>query len=135
MKKLLAFVLAMIMLVSFAGCGITENKEFEESEMPNVVGIWQLEDAVYGGSYNKEYLYIYEDATGDTYFTFDDDVLYGKHYNNFVWNIEDNYFVIESFGNVRKYKIEGDNMYDKQKKLFAVKVSEDTTIDIEITAD
>ena len=136
MKKFLALALVIIILISFGGRGETEP---EEPETPNVVGIWQcVSDYAYDHIYNKLYYYVYADGTGDAYFTQDKNTIYGKHYNLFVWRIEDAYFVKESnfMGtSITKYTIDGDKMYDKQNKLAFTKVSDDPTIDIEITAD
>ncbi|MBR3611274.1 MAG: hypothetical protein IKL57_07460 [Oscillospiraceae bacterium] len=136
MKKVSAFILALTVLFSFVGCGNTE-KAKNEQEKSSVVGIWQnTSEDLDGYMYNKVYMYVYESKTGDAYFMRESDE-HGNHWNSFVWDIEEEYFVKELsvFGStsIVKYKIGEDVLYDNQNNVAYVKVSDDPTVDIEIT--
>ena len=139
MKKVSAFILALTVLFSFVGCGNTEEAKNEQEKL-SVVGIWQDASGDFDGyMYNKVYMYVYESKTGDEYFMreiFDE---HGEHWNSFVWDIEEEYFVKEQsiFGStsIVKYKIGEKALYDNQNNVAYVKVSDDPTVDIEIKPD
>ena len=124
MKNLLTLVLAMIMLVSFVGCG-ESSKNYESK----VAGVWQLVD-----SDEVFYYYFYEDGTGDVYGITESEKT-PHHFNGFTWKIENGYLVQESWGLINsttKFSIEGSELYNSQKKLYAIKVSDDPTVDIDM---
>lgn len=74
-------------------------------------------------------MYVYKDGTGDSYGRTRS--MYNSetsHFNSFEWHINGEYFVRDS----TKYTVDGDSMYDSQGKLIYTKVSNDTSVDIDI---
>ena len=124
MKKTIAMLLAVIMImsmcVSLSACG--DNKD-------DYVGVWKLEDT------ETYYMYIYKDGTGDYY-----DAGYynpGHKAPPLVWEIEDGYLVIKesdaTFGDsVTKFTLSGNQLLDKQGKVYATKYRSDTSVDVPV---
>lgn len=124
MKKLLALILAIIILISFGGCA----KENDEAQ---IIGVWLHLKSNWDGDF---YYYFYEDGTGDVYGTTATEE-YPHHFNAFTWKIEDDYLVMESWGftySISKYSMEDSEMYNNRNELAFTKVSDDPTVDIEI---
>jgi len=124
MKKTIAMLLAVIMImgmcVSLSACG--DNKD-------DYVGVWKLEDR---GTY---YMYIYKDGTGDYYNAGYD--YPGHKAPPLVWEVEDGYLVItdsDVYGGtiIKKYTLSGNQLLDKQGKVYATKYSSDTSVDVPI---
>ena len=104
MKKLLAIILAMIMLVSFIGCGNTEGAK-DELTIEDVVGYWEspnrvvygFEDEVLWDNYT---LTFFEDGSGIHTHIFHDAVLNSDltpTKETFTFTIEDNKITIKYY--------------------------------------
>ena len=121
MKRTISLILVLVLCLGLCACG--ENKD-------DYVGVWHLRE--------NTFIYIYEDGTGDIYSAKYDAFgnLKGEHYNAFTWELEDDYFVKTSpdgLGStqVSKFKLSGDELLDKQGKVYATKYSKDTSVDVD----
>lgn len=143
MKRIISLLLSILTIFTlvFAVSGCTNSDGVVDGGLSSddVVGVWRFvgeedpwtQNFVYG----QLYMYVYKDGTRD---------MYGKdrpgmnppkeprHMNASEWHIEGDYFVV---GEEIKYTMDGDSLYDKQEKLTYVKVSDDTSVDIEITIE
>ena len=127
MKKTIAMLLAVIMImsmcVSLSACGNNKN---------DYVGVWKKPSGYYDykGDIIYNYMYIYKDGTGDFYHN-------GSHGSPFTWEVEDDYLVItDSNINggtiIKKYTLSGNQLLDKQGKVYATKYSSDTSVDVSL---
>ncbi len=131
MKRIISLLLAILtvctLTLSMSGCGGASKSD--------IVGVWNYvgenDTWTYTFEVGQLYLYIYEDGTGNWYGKrqYSKDEAY--HMNGFEWEIEGEYFVKGS----TKYTIDGNSLYDNQGKLAFTKVSNDTSVDIEITVN
>ena len=148
MKKTLPLLLALMLCLSLCACqndnscncdcsycrGGEEEKDTNvltqentnEYNNSNYIGVWQ-----YVG--RNEYMYIYEDGTGDHY---GDSGPLGWHYNHFTWEIEGDYLVKHGTNasggtTITKYTFDKDCLLNSQKKIAFIKHSNDTTVDVE----
>lgn len=118
MKKAIAILLALVMImgmcVSLCACG--DNKD-------DYVGVWKVVDEE--SNFFNYYFYIYKDGTADSYGR------YG-HSRPFTWEVEDGYLVINFSNYIEKYTLSGDQLLDKQGKVWATKYSSDTSVDVSL---
>ena len=134
MKRIISLLLTILtvctLTIGISGCG--------GASQSAVVGVWKKADdpdTKTTSFINDElYIYVYKDGTGD-YYAKQASVSNenAEHFNSFEWEIDGEYFV-EKLANYSpsKYTINGDTMLDKQGKEIFTKVSDDTSIDIEI---
>ena len=131
MKRIISLLLTILtvctLTIGISGCGGASKSA--------VVGVWKFvgdgNQSTSPYDLNNLYLYIYKDGTGDSY---------GKpranmnndnepfHANAFTWEIEGEYLAFET----NKYTVDGNVLYDKQGKKTYEKVSDDTSVDIDI---
>ena len=116
MKKALSLILTLVLCLglcaSLTACSTNDK----------YVGVWKIED-------RYEYMYIYEDGTGDLYRPG------GYHYNSFTWEVEGDYLVRHSTGAfggeaIVKYTLDNDCLLNSQMKVAWRKYSNDTTVDV-----
>lgn len=124
MKKVISFVLALVLCFGLCACSNNDTKE--DNIEKALVGVWK---ATVG-----PYIYIYKDGTCDYYGRAGtSEVL---HYNAFIWEIEGDYIVmkhdIAGSSRIEKYTLSGETLLDKQGKVYATKLSSDTSVDIQI---
>ena len=121
MKRILSLILALAMCLGLCAALTACSTKNDSSKY---VGVWKYAD-------RDEYMYIYEDGTGDFYGSWMSD----GHYNSFTWEVEGDYLVrhyTKSSGGaaIAKYTLEDDCLLDSQKKIAFRKHSTDTTVDV-----